>query len=92
VLLEMLGVDEKGMRVTLDMAATAGADAVRSVVEVATRNGARVASVLTFCHPDAETGVPRRLGVVRLLGRETPSLLEELAAVGQRIRRVTRVA
>jgi acetoin utilization protein AcuB len=89
VLLQAIGVGERGMRVSLELDADDADDPVRAMVDLAARHGASIASVLALRRPDPATGAARRFAVVRLAGRETPELLAELSAVGARVRRIS---
>ena len=65
-------------------------DVVRGLLEIADRHGMQLASMLTFAHPDRETGDGQRLGVARLLGAERPEVVDAIWATCRRVRRVLR--
>jgi acetoin utilization protein AcuB len=90
-LLETIGVGQRGVRVSLELDATEAVDPVRSLVDAAARHGVRLASVLTLRRRDPDSGALRALGAIRLVGEATQALLDDLAADGARVRRVSRV-
>ena len=88
VLVEMTGANEPGLRVSFEL--DEDEDAVRGLLEIADRHGMQLASMLTFAHPDRETGDGQRLGVARLLGAERPEVVDAIWATCRRVRRVLR--
>lgn len=93
VLVEMTGANEPGLRVSFELDADEDEDVVRGLLEIADRHGMHLASMLTFAHPDRETGGDgQRLGVARLLGEERPGVVDAIWATCRRVRRVLRNA
>jgi len=88
VLVEMTGDGEPGLRVSFEL--DDEDDVVRALLEIADRHGMRLASMLTFAHPDRERGTRLRLGVARLLGVEQPGLVDAIWSRCRRVRRVLR--
>jgi acetoin utilization protein AcuB len=72
-----------GLRISFDV--SAGEDVVAFIVELAGRHRQRVTSIATF----ARGG--RVSAVVRLVGPESPSLVDELWKTGHRVQSVLRV-
>jgi len=90
VLIEMTGANEPGIRVSFELDDTDDEDVVRKLLGISDRFGMRLASMLTFRHPDRETRAAGRLGVARLLGRERPEVVDEIWATCRRVRRILR--
>lgn len=88
VLLEMTGCDEPGIRVSFEI--DDDEDVVRKLLGVCDRHGMRLASVLTFRHPDRASGVARRFGVARLAGGERPAVIDDVWTTCRRVRRILR--
>ena len=88
VLVEMAGAHEPGIRVSFEL--DGDEDIVRTLLGVCDRHDMQLASLLTFRHPDRESGDQRRLGVARLLGHERPEVVDAIWASCRRVRRVVR--
>jgi acetoin utilization protein AcuB len=91
VLLEVTGAGEPGLRASFELDdGDDDDDVVRALLATCDRHGMRLASMLTFRHPDRETGEQRRLGAARLVGRERPEVVDEIWATCRRVRRIVR--
>jgi len=78
----LLGENQSSLRLSFDVTYTE--DAVAFAVQLAQRHGMRLASVSTF------TQDGRKAAVVRLVGYEPPSMLDEVCQTGHRVISVVR--
>lgn len=88
VLLEMIGCDEPGVRVSFELGNDE--DVLRKLLGVCDRHGMELASMLSFRHPDRDGGEGRRLGVARLVGHEDPGVVDDVWTTCRRVRRILR--
>lgn len=78
-----LGGGGAGLRITFDV--TAGEDVAAMVAKLAVRHKQRVTSIATFVHGG------RASAVVRLVGPESPTLVDELWKTGHRVQSILRL-
>ncbi|HZR80918.1 MAG TPA: CBS domain-containing protein [Candidatus Binatia bacterium] len=88
VLLEVTGSEEPGIRISFD--ADPDEDVIAELLEIGRKHGVRLASVLSARSHDVDGESGGVVAVARLVGHETPGLIEDVWASGHRVRRVQR--
>jgi acetoin utilization protein AcuB len=80
--MDVVGVDDQGVRVTFDL--SAGEDALTAAQAMAAAHGMRIVSLLTMVHDE------RRLAVVRVVGPDPEGFTAALWSSGHRVLTVQR--
>jgi acetoin utilization protein AcuB len=80
--MDVVGVDDHGVRVTFDV--SAGEDALTAAQVLAAAHGMRIVSLLTMAHDD------RRMAVVRVVGPDPEGFTAALWSSGHRVLTVQR--
>lgn len=86
--IEMIGVNTEGIRIAFDIGDDE--ELISTMMEISKRHGVRLASFFSLHHRDKWSGVERRLGVIRLVGRDSDQLIEEIWKSGHRVLTVLR--
>ncbi len=86
--IEATGVREKGIRITFNV--ENDEEFIGTLLDISRCHEMRLTSFISLHHGDKRSGDAQRFGVVRLVGRESDNLLEEIWKSGHRVFSVLR--